>query len=92
MTRAAYRWHAPKTTVAGLRGHEPYDSARKRYEQRDDLQTVPAEIEDIILAEALGLRLQELRETPWEDVERLMAYRRGVAMAAHSKPPGEQEA
>ena len=40
-----------------------------------------------MIAERLGVRLQELRDMPWDDVERWRGYDEGRAIAGCVGPP-----
>ena len=44
-----------------------------------------------MIAERLGIKLQELRDMAWEDVERWRGYEEGRAMAACVGPPKTTE-
>ena len=52
------------------------------------MRAVPEELDELIAAEQLGVGLQELRDMPWDDVQDVMAFRRGADIAAVSRPPG----
>jgi len=70
-----------------MRGREPYETARARWESEGDVRAVPEEIRELLRADALGVSLEELRRMPWEDVEARLAWLRGQQIAAGSKAP-----
>ena len=44
---------------------------------------MPGEIADLMIAERLGTQLHELRQLPWDDVERGLGYLDGIDVAHH---------
>lgn len=70
-----------------MRLREPYEAARRRWESQAEVGVPEPEIAELVRAEALGVRLDELRRLPWEDVEAQLAWLRGRQIAAMAKRP-----
>lgn len=78
---AAYNLHAPRRKVAGAWGHLPYENALQKYDRTAPSINVADEITPMFQMEVLELAPQEYSQMSRQEIETMMAYANGRAIA-----------